>query len=467
MSALNSFRILSKKDNTITVEVKIVHPDEHYMHAKPNFALQIITELYDNIQKGYIYNSGYEYYPFTKEEAKNYLLPDKKQFFDNLLEIQYGRKIPISEKEYKERQKTKNYTYKGQNVGMSGGGNAYFLNLETEWKLFCEEAEKYIQNVQITHLENYPHWADSFDTWLEYQHKFEYEIPEEAFDEHEFIAPRYILGISVFSEYNFLLHHVLEGCSWESAIYNFESYAKEYLPKYTNVPKILLYDTQNTPNLENDFLENWWENLDKNWQNIFQKNLFLQTNVLPIYIVNDYSGMMLSVFESRFPNKTFEKPTLHDLQNMSKMQAIFASGCDLNDLSPLKICQNLKILELEANNITDILVLENLTSLQYLNIYSNKISDTKALKSLKNLRYLFFDPLLKQNLEDITNLKNLRTLHFLSESEEIFDAHFLENLPNLRKVSAWSPAISKESYAIIEKLTENDIDIIWDTEQEN
>ena len=50
MSSLVSFLILSKKDNIFDVEVEIVHPDEHNINDTPNFALQIILELYSNIK---------------------------------------------------------------------------------------------------------------------------------------------------------------------------------------------------------------------------------------------------------------------------------------------------------------------------------------------------------------------------------------------------------------------------------
>ena len=75
MSSLNSFTIIEKGNNFVDVQVKIVHPDEHLVQSSANFALQIILELYENIQKGYIYNSNWSFYPFS--EAESLALIDK------------------------------------------------------------------------------------------------------------------------------------------------------------------------------------------------------------------------------------------------------------------------------------------------------------------------------------------------------------------------------------------------------
>ncbi len=470
MSSLVSFLILSKKDNIFDVEVKIVHPDEHNINDTPNFALQIILELYSNIKEGFIYNSGWSFYPFNKEESTKLILDENKALLDHLLELLRGKKMPIPKQEYERRQKDSDYLYQGENTsGMGASGEDYYLYLRPAYKVFCELAEKYIQKIEVVKTANYPHWQDTFEAWLDYQETWSF--PQEAYDLHENTpAPTYHLQITVNSTNLGLLHHVQEKCFWDSAAYNIEWEDKNYVPKYEIIAsKTLLYNSQknNTKAIANEelVLLSWWNGLSDIWKGVLQKNLFLQCNLLPNSIINQYSGNYLNTFERFYPNKVFSEPNLQDLKNMCKMTALYASGCKLEDLSPLKMLTNLKILELEYSGITKITALKSLKKLQYLNIYSNEIPNLTPLKSLSKLRYLFVDVLSQKSLDVLANLKELRKLHFLCLKEIEINANFLVDLPNLKKISGSTFSLEEKSMPILQKLHQNGVEITWELQE--
>lgn len=477
MSSLNSYHILSKKDNVITVEVNIIHPDEHFIHDTSNVALQIILELYEKIKLAYIYNSsGYQYFPFSQEKGNSLVLPENVPILDELLLKMRWREIPISQEEYETRQKNNDYTYNGQQTsGMGMSNGQYHIFLETEHHAFCEEADKHIELVEVLKTQNFPHWFDSMEIWLETGIANNYGFDDATYDKYQNSPhPAYTLRISVNPQSIFLLHHVEVGSHWESAGYNFLGYAPDYVEKKEPIYHCLYYDIDEKTIPQDEILTNWWAGLSENWKKAFWCNYFIQQNYFFSQIKHQYHDMVfLYALEDNlgkdFPNKLLQKePTIQDLRLMSQLKIMYLSGFQLTDTEPLRLLKRLKILQSEANNFTNLEALGELTDLEdlLLIIYENPKPSHLFLKNLTKMRMLGFDASTQEELEVVLKMPNLRNL-FLFTPFEVNPAMFLacESLKRLVVSDKNTPPIpNPDKQTAINALREKNIHVDWQIE---
>lgn len=463
MSGLVGFRILSNQGNVLEVEVRIVHPDEHYINDELNFAFQIVIEQFNNIELGHIYNSGWQNYPFTEEEGKALITDELRKELQPMLELCHGKDITITRQEYEQIQNSGTWQYKGKKVGSLGieHETQHYLALEPEYDAFCEAAEHYIERVEVVGHANYPHWFDRIEAWLEYQETWSF--PEEAYTAHEDEpAPTYVLKIT-FKKPEILVHMV-EGAAWESAAFTFEgSYASNYVPSYVPQRKLILEAAQLSNIPTKAALQQWWEGLSDAWRRILQVNLYLQQRQLSTSLVQQVLGMhTLSYFEKNYQEAAFEAPTTQDLEDMVKMKSLFALGAGLATLEPIGMLKGLQLVELENNYFDNIAPLGELKDLQYLNLYScHEIAlGQETLGDLKALKYLYFDPKNQADIDDVVQLPHLRELHFMADF--VVDATDFDKIPQLKKVSGYSHQLTQDSLSVLKALHQKGVDIQWD-----
>jgi hypothetical protein len=471
MSSLISFNILSKKANILDVKVQIVHPDEHHINHSPNFALQIIMELYENMQLGYIYNDEWSSYPFDKDGAKQLLLTEYKKEMDELLEKMRWRKITITEDEYNQMEKDGSFEYEGQKLSSRGMENGqYYVSLETEYDKFCEEADKHIEKVEVLKVENFPHWFDRVETWLKYG-VVSWGFDDEVYNQHlNEPNPTYYLRITINPKSDFLLYHVQEKCYWESAAYNFLYYTKDFVETRTPVYHTLAYDSNIIPPSD-DILENWWNGLSENWKKVFHVNYHIQTTEIFPNIKRNFDGMItLGQFEQIYsknylPELMRNSPSIEALRNISKMKMLYAAGFELTDLTPLSILKGLKVLELEANPLKNIDILSELRDLEKLTLitYESEKPNQMSLHHLTKMRDLSFDPTSQGELEAITKMPNLRTFFTLLNFE--LDASVFNGLNNLEKIVGYSTSIKDGGLEILDNLRKKGVEVSWDIEE--
>ncbi|AYE33869.1 leucine-rich repeat domain-containing protein [Clostridium septicum] len=115
---------------------------------------------------------------------------------------------------------------------------------------------------------------------------------------------------------------------------------------------------------------------------------------------------------------------------LSKIQELYIARSEISNLEGIQYCKDLRILDLQNNNITDISLLSNLTELRDLYINLNPVEDITPLKSLKRLRDLFVNA---TNIKDISSLSNLTNLKYLlMDSNKITNFESIKNLENLQ-----------------------------------
>ncbi len=469
MSSLNSFTIIEKGNDFVDVQAKIVHPDEHLIQSTTNFALQIILELYENIQKGYIYNSNWSFYPFSEAESLALIDKNYEAALDELVQKMRWRQIPISQKEHDQISASGEFVYKGQKLSSLGMENgAYYAALETEYDAFCQEADEKIRLVEVLSVKNYPHWFDRLECWLEHE-ILSYGFEDEVYDLHEDEAnPEYILRIHVTEDAAFLLNHIVVGCFWESAAFNYNYYCKTFKDHKDAHCNCLIYDTESSDARDEDLIK-WWNSLSTVWKKVFNINYFLQSRVYYPTLHEQFKGMMtFGVFERHYGKEKmlelFDKnPSSEEIRMIVSMKILLASSCDLKDLSPLTQLKNLKVLELESNPVENAEVLQFLTNLEDLTLIVNGDKPNQSsIGNLTKIKDLTIDPRNQEELNLIANMPSLRSFYTVLDFEP--DLIMLKNLKHLKKIVAYSPTLNAGSVEILEQIKEKGVEVNWETE---
>jgi len=441
MSALNSFKILAVNANQFDVEVTMIHPDERAMITSANFALQIILELYEKIKLGYIYNdASWQSFPFTQDEAADLIKPEFVPILDELLTCMRWKEIDVTEEDYNRINVSGVYEYKGHKLSGTGMTNGrYYVSLETEFDTFCEKADTKIELVENISIANYPHWYDSIDVAM--KHGNIYEITDDLRKTYENVPnPTYVLRITVNPDYLFLLNHLVPGCYWDSAAYDFLPYCSYYYSFKKPILHTLSYSPIVDPLPDNELVE-WWSGLSEEWRAAFLVNLdFQQKNIYP-QMKDKYCGMMLFPTFERLEGqeklnefKSYQ-PSIGELRLISQLSIMVVSGMNVSDLEPLRMLKGLRILDSEDNQIEDLDAISEARSLEFLllvTFHKPKPNHT-VLKNLKNLKELVFDPCTQEEFDMIQGFTELRKASLTCKFEAEISA--LTQLNNLKSVS--------------------------------
>jgi len=85
-----------------------------------------------------------------------------------------------------------------------------------------------------------------------------------------------------------------------------------------------------------------------------------------------------------------EIKSLKGIQHLQNLWLLYLGHNQVSDISPLQNLINLETLGFPANQVTDISVLENLINLEELYFSANQVSDISVLENLVNLQHLLF-----------------------------------------------------------------------------
>ncbi len=100
------------------------------------------------------------------------------------------------------------------------------------------------------------------------------------------------------------------------------------------------------------------------------------------------------------------------LTNLSNLLLLDVSDNDIAQLNTIP--KNLKTLNLQNNNITNIYILGKCRNMEYLFADNNNISDIKSLKTMKSLKTLSMSKNSINNISSLSNLINVRYLNLSS-----------------------------------------------------
>ncbi len=119
---------------------------------------------------------------------------------------------------------------------------------------------------------------------------------------------------------------------------------------------------------------------------------------------------------------------LNSIAQLTQVNTIYASDCNIADVSPLENLVNLEHLDLDRNSVTDISALSKLENLKILEIsYNEELEDLSSLQNLQNLENL---SIRSTNVKDLSPLSNIASLQTLTlNMNEFEDLSAVEHVP--------------------------------------
>ncbi|WP_404429665.1 leucine-rich repeat domain-containing protein [Sutcliffiella horikoshii] len=153
--------------------------------------------------------------------------------------------------------------------------------------------------------------------------------------------------------------------------------------------------------------------------------------------------------------------------DLEKVDYLELSEYGITSLEGLQHAINLKGLNADHNNITDVSPLSDLTQLTHLNLWNNQINDISSLENLTYLTYLDLDT---NNVSDITALENMDLLEILwLKDNPVTDISLLLKLPSLLELylEGIDVDFSEETkgYDIVQTLMENGVNVYFDSSE--
>ena len=144
------------------------------------------------------------------------------------------------------------------------------------------------------------------------------------------------------------------------------------------------------------------------------------------------------------------------LSTLTDLQMVTLNGNQINDITPLSTLINLQELYLYNNQITDISPLANLTNLGgpfgALDLGKNLITDISPLANLTNLQWLDLDNNLITNLTPLENLVNLTWITV--DNNPVTDEQVATLKDNLKKYSNFVKRVLGEEPVTVDEALE-------------
>ncbi|MFZ1234262.1 MAG: leucine-rich repeat protein [Thiofilum sp.] len=130
----------------------------------------------------------------------------------------------------------------------------------------------------------------------------------------------------------------------------------------------------------------------------------------------------------------------YQIQKLSKLTVLIASGNNIRDLSSLSELSQLQTLDLSSNQISDVSALSGLSQLQKLYLGANQISNVSALSGLSQLQTLDLSYNQISDLSALSSLSQLQTLYL--GKNQISDVSALLGLSQLQTLYLGANQIS-------------------------
>jgi len=152
----------------------------------------------------------------------------------------------------------------------------------------------------------------------------------------------------------------------------------------------------------------WWDNLEAQWQKAFNAAFFQKGEIKDLPSDSEFTELFNSPTirivgpRGMYPNITFELTNLSGVQQLTNLEFLIVTHCDLKTVEGVEQLSKIKSLFVNSNRLTDIRgvhYLKNLTSI-YCN--ANQLSSILPLKSLTNLETIYCNYNQLQNFYGIT-----------------------------------------------------------------
>lgn len=191
--------------------------------------------------------------------------------------------------------------------------------------------------------------------------------------------------------------------------------ANAFMASHPNV--LIIYESQE--------LSSWWENLNLDWQSVFQAYVKLD----PVPTTEQLHQLTLVNKVNIQGNDNIT--SLEPLAKLTNLQEIDAGGTLVSDLSPLTGLIDLKVLGCANTRISNLVPLESLIKLEDLDFSGTLLDSLTGLENLTHLKILNID---KTSVDDLSPLLNCRDLQIIycdnTKAGKADIDHFLDQNPS-------------------------------------
>ncbi len=155
----------------------------------------------------------------------------------------------------------------------------------------------------------------------------------------------------------------------------------------------------------NSFLQNWWQQLEPQWQQAFSTTAFQHTNEpTPDELAQLYAAPALRFAgpTAPYPNMNFELTNLSGIEALENIETLVVIFQKIETIQQVSRLKSLKNLFLYNNQITSLEGIEELTALEMLYVQDNQISSIQQVKKLVNLKELYINGNKIDSLDGLT-----------------------------------------------------------------
>lgn len=152
-------------------------------------------------------------------------------------------------------------------------------------------------------------------------------------------------------------------------------------------------------------LQNWWKQLEPQWQKAFSTTVFQHTNEpTPDELAQLYAAPALRFAgpSAPYPNMDFELTNLSGVQALLNIETLVVIFHKIETVKEVGRLKSLKNLFLYNNQITSLEGIEELTTLEMLYVQDNQISSIQQIENLINLKELYINGNKIENLNGLT-----------------------------------------------------------------
>jgi hypothetical protein len=195
MSDLFAVTILALDGATARVRFEVVHPDQWDVPATPNFALQVVTELYWIETEGWLWRTQ----PITRDEARQLATSHPRRAeLERWLELAHGRRVEITEAEHDALERGVAMPRRENLAAFGFDSGGYYKRYRPDFAAFRAIAAEVVTGVRLEDARNHPRRAE--------------DGPH----------PQATLVFTVADPA--LLAHLRVGLTWPSAMFDFEGW---------------------------------------------------------------------------------------------------------------------------------------------------------------------------------------------------------------------------------------------------
>lgn len=167
--------------------------------------------------------------------------------------------------------------------------------------------------------------------------------------------------------------------------------------------------------------ENWWKQLEPQWQQAFGLSLAgheNEPNAVELDKIFTVPVIRLAGPTAPFPNMQFELTNLSGLEHLKQLSIVIITHHKIENIEVLRNLPGLKSLFLFNNSIKSLSGIEGLSNLEQLYVHCNQINSIQPIEHLINLKEFYINDNSIDSLEGLTEKHSDKLLMFVCRPNE-------------------------------------------------